>query len=202
MLNSCRKFVSIKIGYWKFERNLNTHVQQHMVDKHYSSNLKPWSAGTLLYVYDFMHMPIYCTKILRWSRQEIFISRLWSYTLVVRGSVSFALFPLFFPALRRSRAGTRRPTFSSQTANARQGKMLRYQAIKGTWTCCFKTEIHNYSFDARKTIWNENVQRKICQGSSYLSFAVLGNVKLKLPIDRTSIRDTVTLEFWLERHDC
>jgi hypothetical protein len=84
----------------------------------------------------------------------------------------------------------------------RQGKILRYQAIKSTWTCCFKTEIHNYSFDARKTIWNENVQRKICQGSSYLSFAVLGNVKLKLPIDRTSIRDTVTLEFWLERHDC
>jgi hypothetical protein len=54
MLNSCRKFVSMKICYWKFEGNLNTHVplwaQQHIVDRHYSLNLKPWSARTL-YVY-------------------------------------------------------------------------------------------------------------------------------------------------------
>jgi hypothetical protein len=69
-----------------------------------------------------------------------------------------------------------------QTANARQsGKMLRYQAIKRKWTCCFKTEIHNYCFDAKKKIWNENVQRKFCQESSNLPFAVPGNVKLKLP---------------------
>jgi hypothetical protein len=44
----------MKICYWKFEGNLNTHVplwaQQHMVDRHYSLNLKPWSARTL-YVY-------------------------------------------------------------------------------------------------------------------------------------------------------
>jgi hypothetical protein len=55
MLNSCRKFVSMKICYWKFEGNLNTHIplwaQQHIVDRHYSLNLKPWSARTLLYVY-------------------------------------------------------------------------------------------------------------------------------------------------------
>jgi hypothetical protein len=64
MLNSCRKFIWIKICYWKFEGNLNTHVplwaKQHMVDRHYSLNLKPWSARTL-YVYRFS------TKILRWS---------------------------------------------------------------------------------------------------------------------------------------
>jgi hypothetical protein len=43
-----------------------------------------------------------------------------------------------------------------QTANARQRKMLWYQAIKSKWTCCFKIEIRNYSFDTRKKIWNEN----------------------------------------------
>jgi hypothetical protein len=68
-----------------------------------------------------------------------------------------------------------------QTANARQRKILRYQVIKSKWTCCFKTEIHNYSFDARNKIWNENVQRKFCQENSNLPFAVTGNVKLKLP---------------------
>ena len=66
-----------------------------------------------------------------------------------------------------------------QTANVRQRKILRYQAIKSKWTCCFKIEIHNYSFDARKKIWKENVQRKFCQEISYQSFAVPGNVKLK-----------------------
>jgi hypothetical protein len=68
-----------------------------------------------------------------------------------------------------------------QTANARQRKILRYQAIKSKWTCRFKTEIHNYSFDAREKIWNEDVQPKFCQESSNLPFAVPGNVKLKLP---------------------
>jgi hypothetical protein len=51
-----------------------------------------------------------------------------------------------------------------QTANARQGKILRYQAIKSTQTCCFKTEIHNYSFDARKyetKTFNENFAKKV-----------------------------------------
>jgi hypothetical protein len=45
MLNGCRKFLWMKICYWKFEGNLNTHVppwvQQHMVYRHYSLNLKP-----------------------------------------------------------------------------------------------------------------------------------------------------------------
>jgi hypothetical protein len=63
----------------------------------------------------------------------------------------------------------------------RQRKISRYQAIKSKWTCCFKTEIHNYSFDARKKIRNENIQRKFCQENLYMSFAVHGNVKLKLP---------------------
>jgi hypothetical protein len=58
MLNSCRKFVRMKICYWKFEGNLNAHVplwaQQHMVDRHYSLNLKPWSEH-----YMFMHMQMY-----------------------------------------------------------------------------------------------------------------------------------------------
>ena len=39
-----------------------------------------------------------------------------------------------------------------KTANARQRKILRYQAVKSKLTWCFKTEIHNYSFDARKKI--------------------------------------------------
>ena len=39
-----------------------------------------------------------------------------------------------------------------QTANARRRKNLRYQAIKSKLACCFKTEIHNYSFDTRKKI--------------------------------------------------
>ena len=54
MLNSCRRFDWMTICCWKFEGNLHTHVppwaQQHMVDRHYSLNLKPWSARTL-YVY-------------------------------------------------------------------------------------------------------------------------------------------------------
>ena len=55
MLNSCRKFVWMKVCYWKFEGNLNTHMshygcKQHMVDIHYPLNLRPWSARTL-YVY-------------------------------------------------------------------------------------------------------------------------------------------------------
>jgi hypothetical protein len=53
-----------------------------------------------------------------------------------------------------------------QTANAKQRKFLRYQTRTSKWTCCFKIEIHNYSFDARKKIWNENVERKLCQESS------------------------------------
>ena len=57
-----------------------------------------------------------------------------------------------------------------RTANARQRKILRYQAMKSKWTCCFKTEIHNYSFDARMKIWNKNVQRKLCQEISNLPF--------------------------------
>jgi hypothetical protein len=68
-----------------------------------------------------------------------------------------------------------------QTANRRQRTISRYQAIKSKWTCCFKTEIHHYSFDARKKIRNENIQRKFCQENLYMSFAVHGNVKLKLP---------------------
>jgi hypothetical protein len=41
-----------------------------------------------------------------------------------------------------------------QTANARQRNNLRYQAIKNEWTCCFRTAMHDYSFDTRKKIWN------------------------------------------------
>jgi hypothetical protein len=85
-----------------------------------------------------------------------------------------------------------------QTANARQRKKLRYQAIKSKWTCWFKTDIHNYSFDARKKIWNENVQRKFCQESSNLPFAVPGNVKLKLPniIWKTDICTSYTYDWY------
>jgi hypothetical protein len=52
-----------------------------------------------------------------------------------------------------------------QTTNARQRKKLRYQAIKSKWTCCFKTAMHDYSFDTRKKIWkktfNENFAKKV-----------------------------------------
>ena len=73
-----------------------------------------------------------------------------------------------------------------QTSNGRQRKILRYPAIKSKLTCCFKTEIHNYSFDTRKKIWNENVQRIFCQENTNLPFAVPGNVKLKFPNNMTS----------------
>jgi hypothetical protein len=72
MLNSCRKFVWMKICYWKFEGNLNTHVplwaQQHMVDRHYFLNLKPWSARTL---YMNLRTCRFSTKILRWSAGNV-----------------------------------------------------------------------------------------------------------------------------------
>ena len=73
MLNSCRKFVWLKICYWKFEENLNTHVplwaQQHMVDRHYSLNLKPWSARTL---YVYAHIDL--AQKYSVGLQEIFVS--------------------------------------------------------------------------------------------------------------------------------
>jgi hypothetical protein len=66
----------MKICYWKFEGN--THVplwaQQHMVDRHYSLNLKPWSARTL-----YVHV-IHADLAQKYSvgLQEIFVSRLCS----------------------------------------------------------------------------------------------------------------------------
>jgi hypothetical protein len=74
MINSCRKFVWMKIRYWKFEGNLNTHVplwaQQHMVDRHYFLNLKPWSARTL---YVYAHADLAQKYFV--GLQEIFVSR-------------------------------------------------------------------------------------------------------------------------------
>ena len=67
----------MKICYWKFEGNLNTHVplwaQQHMVDRHYSLNLKPWSATTL---YVYAHADL--AQKYSVGLQEIFVSRLFS----------------------------------------------------------------------------------------------------------------------------
>jgi hypothetical protein len=61
----------------KFEGNFNTNVplwaQQHMVDRHYSLNLKPWSARTQ-YVYAHADLAQKCSVGL----QEIFVSRLCS----------------------------------------------------------------------------------------------------------------------------
>jgi hypothetical protein len=63
----------MKICYWKFEGNRNTHVpvwaQQHMYDRH-SLNLKPWSDRTL-YVYAQADL------VQKYSvgLQEIFVSR-------------------------------------------------------------------------------------------------------------------------------
>jgi hypothetical protein len=77
MLNSCRKFVWMKIYYWKFEGNLNTHAplwaQQHMVDRHYSLILKPWSARTLCV---YAHADL--AKKYSVGLQEIFVSSLCS----------------------------------------------------------------------------------------------------------------------------
>jgi hypothetical protein len=74
MLNSCRKFIWMKICYWKCEGNLNTHVplwaQQHMVDRHYSLN---WSARTL---YVYAHADL--AQEYSVGLQEIFVSRLCS----------------------------------------------------------------------------------------------------------------------------
>jgi hypothetical protein len=67
----------MKICYWKFEGNLNTHVplwaKQHMVDRHYSLNLKPWSATTL---YVYAHADL--AQKYSVGLQEIFVSRLCS----------------------------------------------------------------------------------------------------------------------------
>ena len=67
----------MKICYWKFEGNLNTHVplwaQQHMVDRHYSLNLKQWSARTL---YVYAHG--YLAQKYSVGLQKIFDSRLCS----------------------------------------------------------------------------------------------------------------------------
>jgi hypothetical protein len=79
------------------------------------------------------------------------------------------------------------------TSNGRQRKILRYQAIKSKLTCCFKTEIRNYSFDTRKKIWNVNIQRKFCQENSNLPFAVPGNEKLKLPNKQAYLKEWVEL---------
>jgi hypothetical protein len=55
MLNSCRKFVWMKICYWKFEGNLNTHVplwaQQHMVDRTLFLEFKTMVSYRTLHVY-------------------------------------------------------------------------------------------------------------------------------------------------------
>ena len=79
MLNSCRKFVWMKICYWEFEGNLNTHVplwaQQHTVDRHYSLNLKPWSARTL-YMYVYAHADL--AQKYSVGLQGILVSRLCS----------------------------------------------------------------------------------------------------------------------------
>jgi hypothetical protein len=40
----------------------------------------------------------------------------------------------------------------------------------------------NYSCAMRKKIWHAEIERKLCQEMSVLPFAVLANVKLKLPI--------------------
>ena len=59
MLNSCRKFVWMKICYWKFEGNLNTHVplwvQQHMVDRHYSLNISVTVLNILYVIFYFSY---------------------------------------------------------------------------------------------------------------------------------------------------
>ena len=77
MFNSCREFIWMKICYWKCEGNLNTHVplwaQQHMVDRHYSLNLKPWSARTL---YVYAHADL--AQEYSVGLQEIFVSSLCS----------------------------------------------------------------------------------------------------------------------------
>jgi hypothetical protein len=106
MLNSYRKFVGMKICYWKFEGNLNTHVplwaQQHMVNRHYSLNLKPWSARTL-YVYHAhadlaQNTPLVCRKFLSPGcapRKKILSSRpvrLYDHVLAI---VFVSIDPLF-----------------------------------------------------------------------------------------------------------
>ena len=89
MLNSCRKFLWMKICYWKFEGNLNTHVplwaQQHMVDRHYSLEFKTMVSQNTICL---------CTcrfsiKILRWSAGNVCLQ------VVLPGR------KFFFPALRK-----------------------------------------------------------------------------------------------------
>jgi hypothetical protein len=92
MLNGCRKFLWMKICYWKFEGNLNTHVppwvQQHMVYRHYSLNLKPWSARTL---YVYVHADL--AQKYSVGLQDIFVSSLCSqaenYFFLTCSSINF-----------------------------------------------------------------------------------------------------------------
>ena len=75
MLKNCRKFIWMKICYWKFEGNLDTRVplwaQQHMIDRHYSIFLEPWSARTL---YVYAHVDL--AQKYSVGLQEIFVSKL------------------------------------------------------------------------------------------------------------------------------
>ena len=53
-----------------------------------------------------------------------------------------------------------------QTANARQRKILRYQAVKSKWTCCFKTAMHDYILSTQERkyetkTFNENFAKKV-----------------------------------------
>jgi hypothetical protein len=53
-----------------------------------------------------------------------------------------------------------------QTANARQRKKLRYQAIKSKWTCWFKTDIHIIILSTQERkyetkTFNENFAKKV-----------------------------------------
>jgi hypothetical protein len=97
MLNSCRKFVSMKICYWKFEGNLNTHVplwaQQHMVDRH-SSNLKLYTVSQREHYTVCLCTCRFSTKILRWSAgnfclQVFFVSKLFLVNLSLVNTLSF-----------------------------------------------------------------------------------------------------------------
>jgi hypothetical protein len=109
MLNSCRKFVWMKICYWKFAGNLNTHVplwaQQYMVDRHYSLNWKPSSARTLCV---YAHADL--AQKYSVDLQEIFVSRLCSqeensFFLPCLSQPSLSTFPVW-----GNRSTRRKPT--------------------------------------------------------------------------------------------
>jgi hypothetical protein len=108
----------------------------------------------------------YCVQmvlILAIFRQLIALKGLWKVFENKAEKIFESLWKKFFWSWRLRTLSRYTNYVIRQTTNARQRKILRYQAIKSKLICYFKTEIHNYSFDARKKIWNETFNKNFAK---------------------------------------